>query len=125
MTMDRLALQQDVIKRGDVYLADLSPTVGSEQGGVRYALVISNNRGNKHSTTVIVAAISSQVHKGKLPTHVFVPASRYNFEKDSIIMLEQVRTIDKQRLSHKIASLDDEMMKKVKAAHEISCSEMF
>jgi mRNA interferase MazF len=125
MTMDRLALQQDVIKRGDIYLADLSPTVGSEQGGVRPVLIIQNNRGNKFSPTVIVAAISSQIQKAKMPTHVLLDGSKYGLERDSVVMLEQVRTIDKQRLANKVCSLDLESMLKVKRAHEVSCSEMF
>lgn len=108
------------VKRGDVYFADLSPVVGSEQGGVRPVLVIQNNIGNRFSPTIIVAAITAQIQKAKLPTHVEIDAKRYGFERDSVILLEQVRTIDKQRLTDKITDLDDEMMKKVDEALQIS-----
>ena len=86
-----------IVKRGDVYFADLSPVVGSEQGGVRPVLVIQNNIGNRFSPTVIIAAITAQIQKAKLPTHVEIDAKRYGFERDSVILLEQIRTIDKQR----------------------------
>ena len=102
-----------IVKRGDVYFADLSPVVGSEQGGVRPVLVIQNDIGNRFSPTVIVAAITAQIQKAKLPTHVEIDAKRYGFERDSVILLEQIRTIDKQRLTDKITHLDDEMMEKV------------
>ena len=98
-----------IVKRGDVYFADLSPVVGSEQGGVRPVLVIQNNIGNRFSPTVIIAAITAQIQKAKLPTHVEIDAKRYGFERDSVILLEQIRTIDKQRLTDKITHLDDEM----------------
>ncbi|BCB02098.1 MULTISPECIES: type II toxin-antitoxin system endoribonuclease NdoA [Bacillaceae] len=109
-----------IVKRGDVYFADLSPVVGSEQGGVRPVLVIQNDIGNRFSPTIIVAAITAQIQKAKLPTHVEIDAKRYGFERDSVILLEQIRTIDKQRLTDKITHLDDEMMEKVDDALQIS-----
>lgn len=109
-----------IVKRGDVYFADLSPVVGSEQGGVRPVLVIQNDIGNRFSPTVIVAAITAQIQKAKLPTHVEIDAKRYGFERDSVILLEQIRTIDKQRLTDKITHLDEEMMEKVDEALQIS-----
>ncbi|ART74804.1 type II toxin-antitoxin system endoribonuclease NdoA [Sutcliffiella horikoshii] len=109
-----------IVKRGDVYFADLSPVVGSEQGGVRPVLVIQNDIGNRFSPTVIVAAITAQIQKAKLPTHVEIDAKRYGFERDSVILLEQIRTIDKQRLTDKITHLDEEMMDKVDEALQIS-----
>ena len=109
-----------IVKRGDVYFADLSPVVGSEQGGVRPVLVIQNDIGNRFSPTVTVAAITAQIQKAKLPTHVEIDAKRYGFERDSVILLEQIRTIDKQRLTDKITHLDDEMMDKVDEALQIS-----
>ncbi|MGJ7922754.1 MULTISPECIES: type II toxin-antitoxin system endoribonuclease NdoA [Bacillaceae] len=109
-----------IVKRGDVYFADLSPVVGSEQGGVRPVLVIQNDIGNRFSPTVIVAAITAQIQKAKLPTHVEIDAKRYGFERDSVILLEQIRTIDKQRLTDKITHLDDEMMDKVDDALQVS-----
>ncbi|SDC17170.1 mRNA interferase MazF [Pelagirhabdus alkalitolerans] len=108
------------VKRGEVYFADLSPVVGSEQGGVRPVLVIQNNIGNRFSPTVIVAAITAQIEKAKLPTHVEIEALEYGFERDSVILLEQIRTIDKQRLTDKITQLDDTMMEKIDAGLEIS-----
>ncbi|OCA89197.1 type II toxin-antitoxin system PemK/MazF family toxin [Pradoshia sp. D12] len=108
------------VKRGDVYFADLSPVVGSEQGGVRPVLVIQNDIGNRFSPTVIIAAITAQIQKAKLPTHVEIDAQKYGFERDSVILLEQIRTIDKQRLTDKITQLDDEMMRKVDNALQIS-----
>ncbi|HEY4553573.1 MAG TPA: type II toxin-antitoxin system endoribonuclease NdoA [Bacillaceae bacterium] len=109
-----------IVKRGDVYFADLSPVVGSEQGGVRPVLVIQNDIGNRFSPTVIVAAITAQIQKAKLPTHVEIDSKRYGFERDSVILLEQIRTIDKQRLTDKITHLDEEMMEKVDEALQIS-----
>jgi mRNA interferase MazF len=109
-----------IVKRGDVYFADLSPVVGSEQGGVRPVLVLQNDIGNRFSPTVIVAAITAQIQKAKLPTHVEIDARRYGFERDSVILLEQIRTIDKQRLTDKITHLDDEMMEKVDEGLQIS-----
>ena len=103
-----------------MYFADLSPVVGSEQGGVRPVLVIQNNIGNRFSPTVIVAAITAQIQKAKLPTHVEIDAKTYGFDRDSVILLEQIRTIDKQRLTDKITHLDDEMMERVNEALQIS-----
>jgi mRNA interferase MazF len=109
-----------IVKRGDVFFADLSPVVGSEQGGVRPVLVIQNDIGNRFSPTVIVAAITAQIQKAKLPTHVEIDAKLYGFDRDSVILLEQIRTIDKQRLTDKITHLDDEMMDKVNESLQIS-----
>lgn len=109
-----------IVKRGDVYFADLSPVVGSEQGGVRPVLIIQNNIGNRFSPTVIVAAITAQIQKAKLPTHVEIKADKYGFERDSVILLEQIRTIDKQRLTDKITHLDAPMMEKIDQALTIS-----
>ncbi|MGM7636902.1 MULTISPECIES: type II toxin-antitoxin system PemK/MazF family toxin [unclassified Bacillus (in: firmicutes)] len=109
-----------IVKRGDVYFADLSPVVGSEQGGMRPVLVVQNDIGNRFSPTIIVAAITAQIQKAKLPTHVEIDAKRYGFERDSVILLEQIRTIDKQRLTDKITQLDEEMMEKVDDALQIS-----
>ena len=108
------------IKRGDLYYADLSPVVGSEQGGVRPVLIIQNDIGNKYSPTVIVAAITSQINKAKLPTHIEISANEYGLNKDSVILLEQIRTIDKKRLREKIGCLDQSMMVKVDNSLQIS-----
>lgn len=108
------------IKRGDVFFADLSPVIGSEQGGTRPVLVIQNDIGNRFSPTVIVAAITAQIQKAKLPTHVEIDAKKYHFERDSVILLEQIRTIDKSRLTDKITQLDEELMDKVDTALEVS-----
>ncbi|GAB6085259.1 type II toxin-antitoxin system PemK/MazF family toxin [Alkaliphilus crotonatoxidans] len=101
------------VKRGDIYYADLSPVIGSEQGGVRPVLVIQNDIGNRYSPTVIIAAITSQINKAKLPTHIEVAATDYGLPKDSVILLEQIRTIDKRRLEEKIGHIDEEMMEKI------------
>ena len=108
------------IKRGDIYYADLSPVVGSEQGGVRPVLIIQNNIGNKYSPTVIVSAITSQINKAKIPTHIELASNKYNLAKDSVVLLEQIRTIDKRRLQEKITSLDEVKMKEVNRAILIS-----
>ncbi|MDV6378517.1 type II toxin-antitoxin system PemK/MazF family toxin [Sporosarcina sp. GW1-11] len=108
------------IKRGDVFFADLSPVVGSEQGGTRPVLIIQNDIGNRFSPTVIVAAITAQIQKAKLPTHVEITAERHGFERDSVILLEQVRTIDKSRLTDKITHLNDTLMKQVDEALQVS-----
>ncbi len=108
------------VKRGDVYYADLSPVVGSEQGGIRPVLVIQNDIGNKYSPTIIIAAITSQINKAKLPTHVEIKASEYGLSKDSVVLLEQIRTIDKKRLREKIGRFNDEMMAKVDECLKIS-----
>ncbi len=109
-----------IVKRGDIYYANLSPVVGSEQGGHRPVLVIQNDVGNKYSPTVIVAAITSQISKAKLPTHVEISAKQFNLDKDSVILLEQLRTIDKRRLKEKITHLSEEIMLKVDEAIRIS-----
>lgn len=108
------------MKRGDVFFADLSPVVGSEQGGTRPVLIIQNDIGNRFSPTVIVAAITAQIQKAKLPTHVEIDSKKYGFERDSVILLEQLRTIDKSRLTDRITQLDAELMRKVDVALEIS-----
>lgn len=108
------------IKLGYLYYADLSPVVGSEQGGVRPVLIIQNDIGNKYSPTVIVAAITSQINKAKLPTHIEISAHEYGLNKDSVILLEQIRTIDKKRLREKIGCLDKNMMLKVDNSLQIS-----
>ena len=100
-------MEKQEIKRGEIYFADLSPVVGSEQGGVRPVLIVQNNVGNKYSPTVIVAAITSQINKAKIPTHVEVSAAEYNLPKDSVVLLEQIRTIDKRRLKEKLSVLND------------------
>lgn len=109
-----------IIKRGDLFYADLSPVIGSEQGGVRPVLIVQNDIGNKYSPTVIAAAITSQINKAKLPTHIEICAKEYGLQKDSVILLEQIRTIDKKRLREKIGCLDDELMEKVNEALNIS-----
>jgi len=109
-----------VIKRGDIFYADLSPVIGSEQGGVRPVLIVQNDTGNKYSPTVIAAAITSQINKAKLPTHIEISAQEYGLLKDSVILLEQIRTIDKKRLREKIGHLDDELMERVNEALYIS-----
>ncbi len=109
-----------VVKRGDIFYADLSPVVGSEQGGVRPVLVVQNDIGNKFSPTVIVAAITSQINKAKLPTHIEIMADDYGLSKDSVILLEQIRTIDKRRLRERLGRLDEELMAKVNEALTVS-----
>lgn len=109
-----------VIQRGDIYYADLRPVVGSEQGGIRPVLIIQNNVGNRHSPTVICAAITSQMHKAKLPTHVELSGRQYDLAKDSVVLLEQLRTIDKKRLKDKVCHLDNNILLKIDKALEIS-----
>ena len=108
------------VKRGDIFYADLSPVVGSEQGGVRPVLIIQNDIGNKHSPTVICAAITSQINKAKLPTHIELDSKKYSLIKDSVVLLEQVRTIDKARLKEKIAHLEQKAMDRVDRSLQIS-----
>ncbi|MBQ2936748.1 MAG: type II toxin-antitoxin system PemK/MazF family toxin [Lachnospiraceae bacterium] len=108
------------MKRGDIYYADLRPVIGSEQGGIRPVLIVQNDVGNRHSPTIICAAITSKMNKAKLPTHIELSAGRYDMEKDSVILLEQLRTIDKKRLKDKVCHLDDEIMKKVNIGLKIS-----
>lgn len=102
-----------LVKRGDIFYADLSPVVGSEQGGVRPVLIIQNDVGNKYSPTVICAAITSQINKAKLPTHIEIDSEEYTLGKDSVVLLEQLRTIDKRRLREKICKLENGLMEKV------------
>ena len=109
-----------MIKRGDIYYADLRPVVGSEQGGVRPVLIIQNDAGNRHSPTVICAAITSRMNKAKLPTHVELSAAECDISKDSVILLEQIRTIDKRRLKEYVCHIDPAMMRKVDEAICIS-----
>lgn len=111
-----------VIKRGDIFYADLRPVIGSEQGGIRPVLIVQNDIGNKHSPTVICAAVTSKMNKAKLPTHVEINADKYGIIKDSVILLEQVRTIDKSRLKDKVCRLDSDVLKKIDKALLISFS---
>jgi len=106
--------------RGDIYFADLNPVLGSEQGGFRPVLIIQNDIGNKYSPTVIISAITSQIQKARLPTHVELPARLSNLEKDSVILLEQIRTIDKRRLKKKVAKLERDIMSRVDDGLELS-----
>jgi len=111
-----------VIRRGDIFYADLRPVIGSEQGGIRPVLIVQNDIGNKHSPTVICAAITSKMNKAKLPTHVEINAEKYGIIKDSVILLEQIRTIDKSRLKDKVCRLDNDVLKKIDKALIISFS---
>ena len=108
------------VKRGDIYYADLSPVVGSEQGGLRPVLIIQNDVGNRYSPTVIAAAITSRMSKTKLPTHIDIYADKVGLAKDSVVLLEQVRTLDKRRLKEKMGHLDENMMSAVNAAIAVS-----
>lgn len=108
------------VRRGDVYYADLSPVVGSEQGGIRPVLVLQNNVGNKYSPTIIISAITSQINKSKLPTHIEINATDFGLSKDSVVLLEQIRTIDKKRLREKIGHLNEDVMNSVNEALQIS-----
>lgn len=109
-----------IIRRGDIFYADLRPVVGSEQGGVRPVLIVQNDIGNRHSPTVICAAITSKMNKAKLPTHVEIAADKYGIVKDSVILLEQVRTIDKSRLREKVCHLDQDILVRINKALLIS-----
>lgn len=108
------------IVRGEIYYADLSPVVGSEQGGIRPVLVVQNDVGNKYSPTVIIAAITSQLTKAKLPTHIELHKDKYNLVKDSVVLLEQIRTLDKRRLKEKIGVVDNITMQRIDIAIMIS-----
>lgn len=110
----------EIIKRGDIFYADLSPVVGSEQGGIRPILIVQNDVGNKYSPTIIASAITSQLTKAKLPTHIEVQSGRFGLPRDSVILLEQIRTLDKRRLKSKIGSLDERTMNAVNRALLIS-----
>lgn len=109
-----------MIKRGEIYYAQLNPVVGSEQGGIRPVLVVQNDIGNQYSPTTIILAITSQINKAKLPTHVELLGEHYGLDKDSVILAEQIRTIDKTRLKQRISVLSEEMMSKVNQALEVS-----
>lgn len=109
-----------IVKRGEIYYADLSPVVGSEQGGMRPVLIVQNDTGNRHSPTVIAAAITSQTGKAKLPTHIELNAQSVGLTRDSVILLEQIRTIDKSRLREKMGRLDDSTMNRVDSAIAVS-----
>ena len=109
-----------IVKRGDIFYADLSPVVGSEQGGIRPVIILQNDIGNKYSPTIIIAAITSQINKAKLPTHVEISSEEYGLNKDSVVLLEQIRTLDKKRLKEKIGHMTDGDMKKVDNALLIS-----
>ena len=112
--------KQAEIKRGEIYYADLSPTVGSEQGGIRPVLVIQNDIGNKYSPKVIVCAITSKLDKAKLPTHIELDSKQYNLPKDSVCLLEQIRTLDKRRLQEKLSNVNELKMKEVERAILVS-----
>mgnify|MGYP003391799383 FL=1 len=109
-----------VVKRGDIFYADLSPVIGSEQGGIRPVIIIQNDIGNKYSPTDIVSAITSQINKAKLPTHVEISSEEYGLNRDSVVLLEQIRTLDKKRLKEKIGHMTDSDMKKVNRSLLIS-----
>ncbi len=111
---------ENIFKRGEIYFADLSPVVGSEQGGTRPVLIIQNDVGNRYSPTVIVSAITSQLSKAKLPTHVELSSDKYHLPKDSVVLLEQIRTLDKRRLKEKITTLDEHKMREINRAILIS-----
>ena len=110
----------NTIKRGDIFYADLSPVVGSEQGGMRPVLIVQNDTGNRHSPTVIAAAITSQIGKARRPTHIALEARSYGLSRDSVILLEQIRTLDKSRLRERMGKLDEETMNKVDNAISVS-----
>ena len=112
--------QQSIVRRGEIYYADLSPVVGSEQGGMRPVLIVQNDVGNRYSPTVIAAAITSQQNKARLPTHIEIEARTYGLSKNSIVLLEQVRTLDKRRLRERMGCLDEKAMQRVDGAIAIS-----
>ena len=109
-----------LVRRGDIFYADLSPVIGSEQGGIRPVLIVQNDVGNRYSPTVICAAITSQINKAKLPTHIEIESQQYTLGKDSVILLEQVRTIDKKRLREKICHIDESLMARIDKALLVS-----
>ena len=113
-------MEHSVVKRGDIYYADLSPVVGSEQGGVRPVLIVQNDTGNRHSPTVIAAAITSQINKAKLPTHIELSSGTYGLTRDSVVLLEQIRTLDKRRLRERMGRVDDRLMEKIDGAIAVS-----
>ena len=112
--------QQSIVRRGEIYYADLSPVVGSEQGGMRPVLIVQNDVGNRYSPTVIAAAITSQQNKARLPTHIEIEARTYGLSKNSIVLLEQERTLDKRRLRERMGCLDEKAMQRVDGAIAIS-----
>lgn len=109
-----------MVKRGEMYYADLSPVIGSEQGGIRPVLIVQNDIGNKYSPTIIAAAVTSRLNKARLPTHIELMSETYGLPKDSVVLLEQLRTLDKKRLKDKIGLLDSDTMEKVNSALLIS-----
>lgn len=109
-----------IVKRGDIFYADLSPVIGSEQGGVRPVLVVQNDVGNKYSPTIIIAAITSQINKARLPTHIEINAPDFGLPKNSVVLLEQIRTIDKKRLREKIGKFNEDLMRTVDDGLRIS-----
>ena len=109
-----------IVRRGDIFFADLSPVVGSEQGGIRPVLIVQNDIGNKYSPTVICAAITSQMNKAKLPTHIALSAPDYGLPRDSVVLLEQIRTLDKRRLRERMGRVDGELMERIDAAIAVS-----
>jgi mRNA interferase MazF len=109
-----------VIKRGEIYYAQLSPVIGSEQGGIRPVLIVQNDRGNQHSPTTIILAVTSQINKAELPTHVELSSQKSGLPQDSVILAEQIRTIDKKRLKQRVTMLDEEIMRAVNRALEIA-----
>ena len=113
-------MDNSVVKRGDIFYADLSPEVGSDQGGVRPVLIVQNDTGNRHSPTVIAAAITSQTGKARLPTHISLAAMSCGLPKDSVVLLEQIRTLDKRRLREHMGRVDETMMKQVDTAIAVS-----
>ena len=113
-------MENSVVKRGDIFYADLSPVVGSEQGGVRPVLIVQNDTGNRHSPTVIAAAITTQTGKARLPTHISLAAMSCGLPKDSVVLLEQIRTLDKRRLREHMGRVDETMMKQVDTAIAVS-----
>ena len=118
--MQKRRVNKLTVRRGDIYYADLSPVVGSEQGGIRPVLIVQNDVGNRYSPTVIAAAITSRTDKSKLPTHIEVFADKYGLARDSVILLEQIRTIDKKRLKEKMGHLDEDVMNRVNDAITVS-----
>ena len=119
-TQNSISQAAPSVRRGDIFYADLSPVVGSEQGGLRPVLIIQNDVGNRYSPTVIAAAITSRMGKTKLPTHIDIYADRVGLQKDSVILLEQIRTLDKKRLREKMGHLDDDIMEEVNNAIAVS-----
>ena len=112
--------QHNIVRRGEIYYADLSPVVGSEQGGMRPVLIVQNDVGNRYSPTVIAAAITSQQNKARLPTHIEIEARTYGLSKNSVVLLEQMRTLDKRRLRERMGCLDEKAMQRVDGAIAVS-----